>query len=183
MLKLTRYITCLLISALVAIFLPPAGTMAAETGEQARTTPILIEADHMESRQQRNTVLFSGHVVAKQGDLTIHADQMTVDYKPSAKSEADADVTRKINKLFAKGHVKIIKEGWISTGDTMEYNTGEGKVLVAGNARVWQDRNMVSGDSIILYLDEGRSVVERGADKDERVKAYIYPDNNQETGR
>ena len=180
--KSARYILSFFFFILTPI-LSATGTVAAQTGEQDRATPIQIEADRMESRQQRNTVLFSGNVVAKQADLTIHADQMTVDYKPSSGSEAAGDVTRKIKKLFAKGNVKIIKEGWISTGDTMEYNTGEGKVLVSGNARVWQDKNMVSGENIILYLDEGRSVVERGAGKGERVKAYIYPDNKPETGK
>lgn len=180
--KTTGYILSLFFFILAPI-LPAAGPVAAQTGELSKSTPIQIEADRMESRRQRNTVLFSGNVVAKQADLTIHADQMTVDYKPSSESEAAGDVTRKIKKLFAKGNVKIIKEGWISTGDTMEYNTEEGKVLVRGNARVWQDRNMVSGESIILYLDEGRSVVERGAGKGERVKAYIYPDNRPEAGK
>jgi lipopolysaccharide transport protein LptA len=44
------------------------------------SSPIQIEADRMESVQEKNVITFSGHVEAKQDDLIIHADQMTVNY-------------------------------------------------------------------------------------------------------
>ena len=44
-----------------------------------------------------------------------------------------------------------------------------------GNAKAWQGKNMVAGETIILYLDEGKSVVERSKEEGERVKALIYP--------
>jgi lipopolysaccharide export system protein LptA len=38
---------------------------------------------------------------------------------------------------------------------------------------VWQEDNVVSGESIAIYLSQDRSVVEGG--KQERVKAIFYP--------
>ena len=49
------------------------------TGIKAES-PIFIEADQMSSTEKTNTVLFSGDVDAKQGDLRIRSDKMTVYY-------------------------------------------------------------------------------------------------------
>jgi lipopolysaccharide export system protein LptA len=38
---------------------------------------------------------------------------------------------------------------------------------------------MVSGEKIVLYLDEGKSVVESSSSEGERVKAYIYPSSQK----
>jgi lipopolysaccharide export system protein LptA len=46
-------------------------------------------------------------------------------------------------------------------------------VVLIGNARVWQEDNVVSGDTITIFLSQDRSVVQGG--KDERVKAVFYP--------
>lgn len=137
--------------------------------------PIVVEADRMESERRQQTVFFAGNVQATQGDLIIHADEMTVDYGELEPQAEEIDSSRKIKKIFAKGSVEITKEGWLATGDSMEYFAGDRKVLVSGDAKTWQGKNMVTGDSIILYLDEGRSVAEKGTGQEERVKAVIYP--------
>ena len=43
-------------------------------------SPIYIEADHMTSTENNNAVLFTGDVDAKQGNLRIRSDKMTVYY-------------------------------------------------------------------------------------------------------
>jgi lipopolysaccharide export system protein LptA len=59
----------------------------------------------------------------------------------------------------------------------MDFNAEKRIVILSGNAKAWQEKNMVSGEKIILYLDEGRSVVERSTAEGERVKAFIYPES------
>jgi lipopolysaccharide export system protein LptA len=41
----------------------------------------------------------------------------------------------------------------------MVYLSDERQVILTGDAKAWQNQNMVSGDKIIHYLDEGRSEV------------------------
>mgnify|MGYP002267041372 CR=1 FL=1 len=41
----------------------------------------------------------------------------------------------------------------------MTYLSKERQVILTDNAKAWQNQNMVSGDKIIYYLDEGRSEV------------------------
>jgi lipopolysaccharide export system protein LptA len=146
--------------------------------------PIQIEADRMETSQEKGTILFSGNVQANQDNLTINADEMTVLYakagpRPQTSAGTAAAMPQKIETILAKGNVKIVQGDWVAAGDTMDFNADDRVVILAGNAKAWQDQNMVSGEKIILYLDEGKSVVERSTQEGERVKAFIYPSSQK----
>jgi lipopolysaccharide export system protein LptA len=150
-----------------------------QTGTDA-AVPIQVEADRMETSQEDNDVLFSGNVQANQGDLTIHADEMTVLYtrtgpRPDVPAATDVSLTQKIEKIKARGNVKIVRGDWVASGDTMDFNADARIVILTGDARAWKDQNMVSGEKIVLYLDEGKSVVEGSSPEGGRVKALIYP--------
>ncbi|MBU0485109.1 MAG: lipopolysaccharide transport periplasmic protein LptA [Proteobacteria bacterium] len=143
--------------------------------------PVNITADRMESNRKENSIYFAGKVEAKQGNLIIRADEMTVFYKGG--SEADgalgaADTSKSISKLLAGGNVEIVSDGWLATGDNVDYFSDERKVVLTGNTKVWQDSNMVSGERIVLYLNEGKSVIERG-ENGERVKAFFFPEGTK----
>jgi lipopolysaccharide export system protein LptA len=77
--------------------------------------------------------------------------------------------------LFASGNVEIQNEGMTGTGDKMEYYEAERKMILIGNSKVWQDNNLVTGHTVVVFLDQGKSIVERGEKKGERVKAFFYP--------
>ena len=62
-------------------------------------------------------------------------------------------------------------------GDNIVRTVSTGNVRLIGNARVWRDDNVVTGERITLYLAEDRSVVEGG--KQERVKAVFYPKSQE----
>ena len=156
-------------------------------GQKGMTTsaPIQIEADRMESSQEESVVVFSGHVRANQNDLTINADAMTVHYtgtgvQPNSATDIPAEgLSRQIDKITAKGNVEIVQGDWVATGDTMDFNSDKRIAILSGNAKAWQNQNMVSGEKIFLYLDEGKSVVERSTVEGERVKAFIYPGSQE----
>ena len=149
------------------------------------SAPIQIEADRMETSQEKSVVVFSGHVRANQSDLIINADAMTVHYlggevQPDSTIDVPAGgLSRQIDTITAKGNVEIVQGNWVATGDTMDFNADERIVILSGNAKAWQEQNMVSGEKITLYLDEGRSVVERSNAEGERVKAFIYPGSQE----
>ncbi|OGR05286.1 MAG: lipopolysaccharide transport periplasmic protein LptA [Deltaproteobacteria bacterium RIFOXYD12_FULL_50_9] len=151
--------------------------------------PVLIEADRMESEMGKDAVVvFSGRVEAKQGDLVMHSDQMRVFYATDDNNKNDIKTTppqdqiaapQKIQKLVATGNVEIIQENWIGTSDTLEYSEVERKVVLIGNAKVRQDNNIVVGETIVHYLDEGKSIVQRGSGQGQRVKALLFPNAPQ----
>ncbi|MEW6594487.1 MAG: lipopolysaccharide transport periplasmic protein LptA [Thermodesulfobacteriota bacterium] len=168
----------------VAILLPaqpPAALAEQAPAAKKSSGPIHVEADRMESLQNENAVEFTGRVVARQDSLVIHSDRMTVFYlSEEEKARLPAGDTRKMKKLYATGHVELQNEGWIATSDNMEYFEQERKVFLTGNAKAWQDNNIVTGESITLYLDQGKSIVERSQKKGERVKAFFYPGSEGE---
>ncbi len=164
---------------LLALFIVDEGIGVCAEKENAQNEPIQVEADRMESFQQENAVLFSGNVEARQGGLTIHADKMTVYYFSNEEiAKQPPGETQKIKKLFASGNVEIQNEGWVATGDNVEFFQNERKARLTGNTKVLQGNNMVTGDSLLLYLDEGKSIVEKSKKKGERVIAIIGPSEN-----
>ena len=151
--------------------------------------PIHIEADRMVSQEQKNSVVFIGNVEARQGDLVIRTDEMTVFYE-----QKDDDGSKKsagqVKKLICKGNVEISQGDWLGTGKRMDYYALDRKVILSGEAKGWQGQNMVAGKTITYYLDEGRSIVEgpataetasgqKGSGQPGRVKAVIHPDAEQ----
>ena len=138
--------------------------------------PIHIEADRMVSMKNDNAVLFTGNVDARQGELVIRAAEMTVYYLSNEeKAKLPQSEERSLKKLFASGNVEIQNEGMTGTGDKMEYYEAERKMILIGNSKVWQDNNLVTGHTVVVFLDQGKSIAERGEKKGERVKAFFYP--------
>ncbi len=140
-------------------------------------TPIRIEADRMVSQEQTNSVLFTGHVDARQGDLVIRTDEMTVLYAKN-KSGKRRSGSGKVRKLLCRGNVEITKGDWLGTGKRMEYLAAARKIILSGGAKAWQGKNMVAGKTITYYLDEGRSVVEQNKRTGGRVEAVIHPESD-----
>ena len=148
-------------------------------------SPIYIEADQMASTEKNNAVLFTGDVDAKQGNLRIRSDKMTVYYTDNKDQggEKPASTTQQVEKLICDGNVEITRNDWLGTSDKMTYLSEKRQVILTGNAKAWQDQNMVGGEKIIYYMDEGRSEViggtsvtvggEQKQEKKARVKMRI----------
>jgi lipopolysaccharide export system protein LptA len=141
---------------------PAAKPEAAPTG---RNAPVTVDADQLENIQKEGLVVFTGNVVATQNNSTQWADRMEVYLD---------DKGDKIVRTISTGNVRIITRDCRSgTAKRAEYYDAEQRVVLIGNARVWRDDNVVTGERITIYLAEDRSVVEGG--QQERVKAVFYP--------
>jgi lipopolysaccharide export system protein LptA len=134
-------------------------------GKDDRTQPVTVDADKMERFGKEGLVVFSGTVVARQNNSVQYADRMEV-YLDEAGD--------KILRTVSTGAVRIITSDCrTGTARRAEYYDMDQRVVLIGNARVWQEDNVVSGETITIYLSQDRSVVQSG--KDERVKAVFYP--------
>ncbi len=161
----------------VALFL--SGILLGVPAYSEEDTPIAIEADRMISQEQSNSVVFLGNVDARQGDVVIRAQEMTVYYNKKQDKQLSDDKD-KVKKIVCRKNVEISQGDWLGVGDRMDYLAGERKVVLTGNAKAWQGRNMVSGKKIIYFLDEKRSVVEQDKNKKGgRVKAVIHPSSDK----
>ena len=161
---------------LVAVALLPGIAAAAAPTAGDSSEPINIEANRMISQENDNSVVFIGNVDAKQGNLNIRSDEMTVFYTEAQAAGKGKQASSQMEKLICKNNVKIVQGDWLGTGDRMDYFAKERKVVLSGNAKAWQGPNMVSGKTIIYYLDEKRSIVEQDESTKGRVRAVIQPD-------
>ena len=165
----------MLVAALVASMAAPVEAQAPARGKSApddKTQPVTVDADKMERYGKESLVVFTGNVVARQNSSVQYADRMEV----YLDEKGD-----KILRTVSTGTVKIItRDCRTGTAKRAEYHDLEQRVVLSGNARVWQDDNVVSGDTITIFLSQDRSVVQGG--RQERVKAVFYPRDQKKDG-
>jgi lipopolysaccharide export system protein LptA len=135
--------------------------------------PVTVDADKMERYGKESLVVFTGNVVARQNSSVQYADRMEV----YLDEKGD-----RILRTVSTGTVKIVtRDCRTGTARRAEYHDLEQRVTLSGNARVWQDENVVSGDTITIFLSQDRSVVQGG--RQERVKAVFYPRDEKKDGQ
>jgi lipopolysaccharide export system protein LptA len=173
-----RLSSYLLSACLAAALLVVTGQHVQAAPGFSQKTPIHIEADKMTSLEKKRAVVFSGHVKAKQGELLINSDELTV-YHAEQKTPTPnaAQGQAQIQKMYAKGHVEIVQNDFVATGDEAEYFSGTGKVIITGNAKIIQNNNMVTGHSVEMDLNKGSTVIIPDQKKKGRVVGYFYPAN------
>ncbi|MEN8256972.1 MAG: lipopolysaccharide transport periplasmic protein LptA [Thermodesulfobacteriota bacterium] len=143
----------------------------------SQKVPIHIEANKMTSLEKKRAVVFSGDVKAKQGELLINSDEMTVYHAEQGEEKGSTPGQPQIKKMHAKGHVEIVQDDFVATGDEAEYFSNTGKVIVTGNAKIIQNNNMITGHKVEMDLSEGSTVIIPDEKKKGRVKGYFYPAN------
>src|SRR5947209_16017488 len=159
---------------LVALAIParvpaqaPASSVAKAKGDGNQ--PLTVDADRMERLGKESLVIFTGNVVARQNNSVQYADRMEV----YLDEKGD-----RILRTVSTGNVRIItRDCRTGTARRAEYHDLEQRVVLLGNARVWKDDNVVSGETITIFLAQDRAVAEGG--RQERVKGVFYPKNDQ----
>jgi lipopolysaccharide export system protein LptA len=160
----------------------PAPTQAASKKagpkQAASKEPVHITSDTLEAFNDERLIVFSGNAVAVQGDKVIRSDKLLVYYKKGndeGKESSTAAVGQggDLDRIEAKGPVRITQLKKIVTGDEAVYYQDDQKIVVFGNAVMREGPNIVKGDRITVLLDENRGIVE--APQKKRVSATIYP--------
>jgi lipopolysaccharide export system protein LptA len=146
---------------------PPPAT-GPEQGRDDRAQPVTVDSDKMERFGRESLVVFTGNVVVRQENSVQYADRMEVYLDEKG---------NRILRTVSTGNVRIItRDCRTGTARRAEYHDLEQRVVLSGSARVWQEDNVVSGESIVIYLSQDRSVVQGGTQ--ERVKAVFHPRND-----
>jgi lipopolysaccharide export system protein LptA len=146
----------------------PSGPASPARGARSNS-PIVIDADRMEAMKKEGLVIFSGNVVAKQDNSTQSADRMEVYLD---------DKGERVLRIVSTGNVKIVTEDCrTGTARRAEYYDDEQRLVLIGEAKVWQDENVVTGDEIEILLAEDRSTVKSGTQG--RVKSVFYPKRDE----
>lgn len=175
---------------LLYLFLATDFSYAQESFDQKKlikkNEPIEIVSDRMEAFNEKKMVIFSGNAKATQGDITLNADRLLLYNKidPEKKDKAAAKeigTSGELDKIEAKGNVIITQKERMATGDEAVYRQDSGQVILTGNAVLREGKNVITGCKVTVYTNEDYGTVGPcTADKNERVKATVYPQQNKE---
>lgn len=170
-----KFITCLTVLIVVWACVSPVWAQLKPSGSGSSGGPISISADRLESDDPKGMVTFIGAVVARQGEMTITCDTMKVHYINSKKPDPQTpsseggddfrgDSDRQIDRVECEGNVKVVEGERLAVGDKALYlaKSTPRRIVLTGQARVWQGRDSVTGHQVTYFLDESRSLVESG---------------------
>ena len=151
--------------------------------------PIKIDSDRLDVYDREGRAVFTGNVVAVQGDSTIRCTKMSVFYdKPEEKARspgapraaaapktpaASSPNDASIKKIDCTGPVTVASKTQTATGDNATFDKAANKVFLTGNAALTDGPNVTRGDRIVYDLDTGIANIETNAGG--RVKALFVP--------
>jgi lipopolysaccharide export system protein LptA len=149
--------------AFLGLFLA-GGVSAAVDPSPKNEQPIEISSESLDADYARGTVRFLGSVVARQGNATIHAQELVIHFDRG---------TREIQLIEAFKNVRIVQRDRVATGQAARLERATGKVVLTGAPRIERGRDSVEGDEITYFLNEDRSVVKSKTGS--RVNAVFHP--------
>ncbi len=126
--------------------------------------PISVSADSLVFDNRTRVLTYNGGVVATQGDMKLESNTLTVALDDKADS--------RLKEVVAVGDVHLSKGSRSATAGRAVFDQTSRTVVLSDNAVLHDGPNQVSGERVVVYLDEERSVVEGG---NGRVKAVLFP--------
>ena len=183
------------------------GTAPNPFGSAKSKEPIEVTSDTLEVFQPENRAIFSGHVVAIQGDVRLKADQMTVFYNPPKESPAGTQKGEQapkqektaaagspdaVKKIEAKGGVFLSTPEETASGANGVYDVEHNMIVLNDNVVLTRGQNVLKGNQLTYNFTTGKSVLsskdsEKAAGSSDpvpgkgkqRVRALFVPEEKQ----
>jgi lipopolysaccharide export system protein LptA len=156
--------------------------------------PINIAADKLDYFDKQQKAVYTGNVVAIQGETRLNATELTIlfdkkadaksgDAKPESKPEAKSAVgpgaaNSQMRRMEGKGPIAITNKDQVGTGDSLVFDKPENKFYLIGNVALSQGENVTRGDKLIYDLNTGQAVVTSKG----RVHSLIVPGDQPKPG-
>jgi len=173
----------ILLSGIFTVILLTFGMLWAADSEKSPGTdagePIHIVSDQLLIDNMTGEAEFVGNVLATQKETVIKSDKLKIIYKKETIQDGNVAAGEKsINKIIATGNVSIHFDNRLAETEQAVY-TADTKILVLSgeNSRITSENNLISGEKIIMYRNDGRIIVESGQNKG-RVEAVISSAGN-----
>ncbi len=166
--------------------------------------PIKIDADKLDVLDKENRAVFSGNVVAVQGETTVRCTMMTVFYegrggqgaagaKPAAGTPAAATPAApaapaaaggapgqsgdsSIKRIECKGPVTIVSKTQAATSDHALFDRANNQVIMTGNVALNDGPNITRGEKLTYNTVTGVANVE--TNKGGRVQGVFVPNSD-----
>lgn len=183
---------------LVAPVLAAAGLVATTAGSApspapapggigASNQPIDVTSDNYDYHQPERVGVYTGNVEAVQGTARLRTPKLTVYFAPRDPNApkpppgaAQADVGQ-VERLEAEAPVHYTTPTQRALGDHGTWVADGKTITLTGNVVLVQDKNVATGDKLVIEQATGRSVLTSNPGKaaPQRVRTVLYPNQNQ----
>lgn len=154
--------------------------------------PIKIDADKLDVLDKENKAVFTGNVVAVQGETTVRCSEMTVLYEgrggaqggaataratapaPAAQGQGQANDSS-IKRILCKGPVTVVSKTQAATSDNAEFDRANNVVIMTGNVALNDGPNITRGEKLTYNTLTGVANVE--THKGGRVQGFFVPNS------
>ena len=120
--------------------------------------PVDVTADRIEVQDQADRAIFVGNVRAKQEDLTLDTQRLTVSYSGGQGSSSGIQIRR----LDAAGGVVVRSPSETAKGDIGIYDLDNKLITLLGSVQLNRGANQINGSRLVIDLNSGRAVVDGG---------------------
>ncbi|MEQ1889193.1 MAG: LptA/OstA family protein [Alphaproteobacteria bacterium] len=134
--------------------------------------PIEITADTLDVAQSDQTAIFSGNVVAIQGELRLGSGNLRVYYRGGEARTAEQGA---ISRLDAIGSVAVSSPRETSTSEWAVYDVDKGQITMGGNVVLTRGENVLRGEQLVIDLESGQSRIVGAQGGGGRVKGLFVP--------
>jgi lipopolysaccharide export system protein LptA len=141
--------------------------------------PVSIDAGKLDYFDKEQKLVYSGAVVASQGESRLKASVLTIFIEPAQATASGHQMRR----MEAQGPVTIMSKDQIGTGDSGIYDRAENKVFLTGHVTLSQGANVTKGERLIYDLNTNQAVVVGGGTtQGGRVRSIFTPGEKSPTG-
>jgi lipopolysaccharide export system protein LptA len=133
-------------------------------GGERNNQPIQIKSSELTTDSANRTATFIGKVSARQGDVIIYCDRLIIFY---------SDKEKEVVKVEAFGNVRIIQGNGTAQAGHAVYENKAGKIILDDNPRVYEEKNIVTGNVITYFLNTKSSQATSAPDAP--VMVIIHP--------
>ena len=156
----------------------PFGGMGGDSKE-----PIKIDANKLDVLDKDSKAVFSGNVVAVQGETTVRCSVMTVFYEgrgqggtprpaqPAAQGQGANDGA--IKRIECSGPVTVVSKTQAATSDNAVFDRANNQVIMTGNVALNDGPNITRGDKLVYNTQTGIANVTSSG----RVQGFFVPNS------
>lgn len=95
--------------------------------------------------------------------MTVYSDQLEI-YNDEKEGK---------DKIIARDNVRIEQDGKYAIGQKAIFYEEEQKVVLTGNPKVWENKNMIKGAEMIFFINKDDTIINSSEEK--KVRATYYP--------
>ncbi|MFO1243048.1 MAG: lipopolysaccharide transport periplasmic protein LptA [Rickettsiales bacterium] len=144
--------------------------------------PIEISSDSLEVLQKDKIAIFRGNVIAKQGKVTLNANEMKVFYKENGSDSGSSG--NSVSRIEVAGKVLMVTAQESAEADKGVYKVDQKHVTLLGNVSLTKDKSIIKGNRLEYDLAAGKSVLtslpaEGTGKKGSRVRGVFVPEQKK----